>query len=54
MFVTLSAARFERSLSPVLGALHEWLASWPGIRMLERGMARLGFDLQLARYANEG
>ncbi len=31
MFVTLSAARLERSLSPVLGTLHDWLDSWPGI-----------------------
>jgi hypothetical protein len=54
MFVTLTCTRFERSLSPVLDVLHEWLDSWPGIGVIERGMARQGYDLQLTRYANEG
>jgi len=54
MFVTLTCTRFERSLSPVLDVLHEWLDSWSGIGVLERGMARQGYDLQLTRYANEG
>jgi len=54
MFVTLRCARFERSLSRALDALHEWLDSWSGIGVIERGMARHGYDLQLARYANEG
>jgi hypothetical protein len=54
MFVTLSAVRLERCLSPVLGALHDCLDSWSGIGVLERGMARQGYDLQLTRYANEG
>jgi hypothetical protein len=31
MFVTLSAARLERTLLPVCDALPEWLASWSGI-----------------------
>jgi hypothetical protein len=30
MFVTLTCTRFERSLSPVLDVLHEWLDSWSG------------------------
>jgi hypothetical protein len=54
MFVTLTCTRFERSLSPVLYVLHEWLDSWSGIGVIERGMARQGYDLQLTRYANEG
>ena len=54
MFVTLTCTRFERSLSPVLDVLHEWLDSWSGIGVLERSMARQGHDLQLTRYANEG
>ncbi len=54
MFVTLTCTRFERSLSPVLDVLHEWLDSWSGIGVIERGMARQGYDLQLTRYANEG
>jgi len=54
MFVTLTAARLERSLSPVLEAVHVWLDSWSGIGVIERGMARQDFDLQLTRYANEG
>jgi len=53
IFVTLSCTRFERSLSPVLGVLHEWLDSWAGIGVIERGMARQGYDLQPTRYANE-
>jgi len=54
MFVTLTCTRFERSLSPVLDVLHEWLDSWSGIGVIERGMVRQGYDLQLTRYANEG
>ena len=54
MFVTLTAARLERSLAPVLEAVHAWLDSWSGIRVIERGMARQGYDLQLTRYADEG
>ena len=54
MFVTLTAARVERSLSPVLEAVHAWLDSWSGIGVIERGMASQGYDLQLTRYANEG
>jgi hypothetical protein len=34
--------------------LHEWLDSWSGIGVIERGMARQGYDLQLTPYANEG
>src|SRR3989454_10165582 len=54
MFVTLTCTRYERSLSPVLDVLREWLDSWSGIGVIERGMARQGYDLQLTRYANEG
>jgi hypothetical protein len=54
MFVTLSFGRLEPSLALGLAALHEWLDSWSGIGVIERGMARQGYDLQLTRYANEG
>ena len=54
MFVTLTAARLERSLSPVLESVHAWLDSWSGIGVIERDMARQDFDLQLTRHANEG
>ena len=39
-------------MSPVLGTLYDWLDSWSGIGVIERGRARQGYDLQ--RYANEG
>jgi hypothetical protein len=54
MFVTLSFGRLKPSPAPGLAALHEWLDSWRGIGLIERGMARQGYDLQLTRYANEG
>jgi hypothetical protein len=34
MFVTLTAARLERSLSPVLEAVHAWLDPWSGIGII--------------------
>jgi hypothetical protein len=54
MFVTLTCTRFERSLSPVLDVLHEWLDSWSDIGVIERGMARQGYDLQLTGYRYQG
>jgi len=39
MFVTLTAARLERSLSPALEAVHAWLDSWSGIGVIERRAA---------------
>jgi len=39
---------------PALLALHRWLDLWIGIGLIERGMARQGYDLSLTRYANEG
>jgi hypothetical protein len=54
MFATLTCTRFEWSLSPVLDVLHEWLDSWSGIGVIERGMVRQSYDLPLTRYANEG
>ena len=53
LLVTLEAARVDADL-PVLGALRSWLNSWRGIGDVERGMARQGFDLQLARYDARG
>ncbi len=45
MFVTLTAARLERSLSLFLDALRDRLDSWSGIGVIEHGMARQGYDL---------
>ena len=42
------------SMPPALITLHCWLDSWSGIGIIERGMARQGYDLALTRYANEG
>ena len=42
------------SMPPALLTLHRWLDSWSGIGLIERGMARQGYDLALTRYANEG
>jgi hypothetical protein len=42
------------TMPPALLALHCWLDSWIGIGLIERGMARQGYDLSLTRYANEG
>lgn len=54
MFVTLAFGRLEPSQSPGLAALHEWFDSWSGIGVIERGMARQGYDLQLTRYRSKG
>jgi len=41
-------------MPPALLTLHRWLDSWSGIGVIERGMARQGYDLALTRFANEG
>jgi len=41
------------SMPPALITLHQWLDSWSGIGVIERRMARQGYDLALTRYANE-
>jgi hypothetical protein len=42
------------AMPPALLDLHRWLDSWISIGLIERGMARQGYDLSLTRYANEG
>jgi hypothetical protein len=42
------------TMPPAVLTLHHWLDSWIGIGLIERGMARQGYDLSLTRYANEG
>ena len=42
------------SMPLALITLHRWLDSWSGIGVIERGMARQGYDLALTLYANEG
>jgi len=39
---------------PPTAALHPWLGGWPGIGRTTAGMARQEYDLQLARYGQEG
>jgi hypothetical protein len=34
--------------------LRRWLNTWPGIGAIAAGMARQGYDLHLARYAEQG
>jgi hypothetical protein len=34
--------------------LRRWLDSWAGIGAIERGLAHQGYDLQLARYDEQG
>jgi hypothetical protein len=51
-FVRLDAQ--TEAMPPALLALHRWLDSLAGIGLIERGMARQGYDLSITRYANEG
>ncbi len=54
LLATVSAAVLPLPDEPVVRALHDWVDTWRGIGDLEAGMARQGYDLQLARYADEG
>ena len=57
MYAALGFLRLDarpETAPPALLALHRWLDSWVGIGLIERGMARQGYDLSLTRYANEG
>jgi hypothetical protein len=54
LWLTVEAATMPLPDHPGVRALHRWLDSWLGIGDVERGMHRQGFDLQLARYAEEG
>src|SRR2546425_13015173 len=54
MLATLGFLRLDSQLSPVLHALHRWLDSWRGIGDITVGMVRQGYDLQLARYDEQG
>ena len=57
MFATLGFAALPRipaDMAPTFQTLHRWLDSWRGIGDLEVGMHRQGYDLYLARYADEG
>ena len=54
LLVTLGFLRLEGQLPPALLTLHRWLDTWRGIGHLAVGMARQGYDLQLARYDDRG
>ena len=53
LLVTVGDALLPLPDEPAVRALHGWLDTWRGIRDLEAGMARQGYDLQLTRYAGE-
>jgi hypothetical protein len=54
LWLTVEAAAMPLPDHPGVRALRGWLDSWHGIGDLERGLHRQGFDLQLARYAEDG
>ena len=57
MFAPLGFAALPRipaDMAPAFKALHQWLDGWKGIGDIEAGMRRQGYDLYLARYAEEG
>ena len=54
LLVTLGFLRLEGQLPLALLTLHRWLDTWRGNGHLAVGMARQGYDLQLARYDDRG
>jgi hypothetical protein len=55
MALACTRLEFPRDQEPVaVTFLKRWLGSWGGIGRVAVGMARQGYDLQLARYADEG
>lgn len=38
----------------MLGQCRRWLDRWAGVGLIATGMARQGYDLQLARFGDEG
>jgi len=41
-------------VDPTLQILQTWLSGWRGVGLVAAGMARLGYDLSLTRYAELG
>lgn len=57
MFATLGfneLVRVPTGMEASFRALRSWLNSWKGIGDIEAGMRRQGYDLYLARYAEDG
>ncbi len=57
LLVMLTAIRFgypPGGEPPLIAGLKHWLDGWVGIGRVVGGMARLGYDLQLTRYGDEG
>lgn len=56
LVATLAAARVDPAgeRPAVLAACRRWLDRWAGVGAVAAGMARQGYDLQLARYGEEG
>jgi hypothetical protein len=54
LLAALGFLRLEGERPAALEALHRWLDTWRGIGDVAVGMARQGYDLQLARYDEQG
>lgn len=57
MFATLGfneLVRVPPGMERAFRALRRWLDSWQGIRDIEAGMRRQGYDLYLVRYDGRG
>src|SRR5437773_767654 len=54
MLAALGFLRVGGQQFAALQALHRWLDSWGGVGQIAVGVARQGYDLQLARYEERG
>jgi hypothetical protein len=58
LVAALAAARLGAAptagQAPVLATCRRWLDRWAGVGLIAAGMARQGYDLQLARFGEEG
>jgi hypothetical protein len=56
LVATLGATRLAAASGapPVLADCRRWLDQWAGVGLVAAGMARQGFDLELARFGDEG
>jgi hypothetical protein len=54
LIVVLAALRHIPPAEPASAALRSWLDNWHGLGLIEGGMARQDYDLELVRSADEG
>jgi hypothetical protein len=54
LLVVLAALRHIPVNEPASAALRAWLDNWHGLGLIEGGMARQDYDLELVRFADEG